>query len=126
MLAALSIYVTIQSLMDDPSHNLLWRALYHPTRRRILDLLREGPRTTGELCAAFDSSRYAVMKHLEVLVEARLVTVRREGRVRWNHLNAVPLQEVVGRWLTPYESLWASNLIRMRDLAESASPESEE
>ncbi len=112
--------------MSNPEQDLLWRALSDPTRRRILDLLREGPRSTGELCEAFDTSRYAVMKHLGVLVEARLVTVRREGRVRWNHLNAVPLQEVVARWLTPYESMWASNLIRLRDAAESASPEPEE
>jgi DNA-binding transcriptional ArsR family regulator len=86
----------------------------------LLDLLRERPRTTGELCDAFALSRFAVMKHLGVLESAQLVTVRREGRVRWNHLNAVPLQEVVDRWLEPYAALWAGRLRRLRDSVEGA------
>ena len=44
----------------------IWRALIVPHRRAILDLLKERPRTTGELCAAFTVSRFAVMKHLTV------------------------------------------------------------
>ena len=43
---------------------LLWRALADPTRRRILDLLRERPRVTGEIAAQFPISRIAVMRHL--------------------------------------------------------------
>src|SRR5712692_9937338 len=66
----------------------LWRALADPTRRRILDLLRERPRVTGEIAAQFPISRIAVMRHLEVLSEAGLAaallrlhdTVEAEGR----------------------------------------------
>lgn len=97
----------------------LWKALADSTRRTILDLLRDEPRTTGELSDHFpDLSRYAVMKHLGILVEAGLVLVRREGRERWNYLNAVPLQQMYERWLKPYEAEWASSLIQLKALAE--------
>jgi DNA-binding transcriptional ArsR family regulator len=96
----------------------LWKALSDPTRREILDRLREGPRTTGELAEAFPSTRFAVMKHLEVLVEAGLVVSRKQGRERWNHLNAMPLQALYERWVRPYEAHWAAGLLRLKDLAE--------
>jgi DNA-binding transcriptional ArsR family regulator/uncharacterized protein YndB with AHSA1/START domain len=96
----------------------LWKALSDPTRREILDLLRARPRTTGELAEAFPSTRFAVMKHLEVLVEAGLVVSRKQGRERWNHLNAQPLQTLYERWVRPYEAHWAAGLLRLKDLAE--------
>lgn len=98
--------------------NLVWKALADPTRRTILDLLRQRPHTTGELSAAFDLSRYAIMKHLTVLVEAGMVAVRREGRTRWNHLNIVPLQRMYERWLKPYEAEWAESLLNVQRVAE--------
>lgn len=64
----------------------LWNALSHPTRRQILQLLREKPLTTGTICEQFKVSRYAIMKHLTVLEEAGLIQVHREGRHRWNAL----------------------------------------
>ena len=97
----------------------IWKALADPTRRKILDLLKDEPCTTGELSDYFpDLSRYAVMKHLNVLVDAGLVIVRREGRERWNHLNAVPLQQMYERWLKPYKGEWASSLIKLKGQAE--------
>ena len=54
-----------RGLEDDTAP--LWRALADPTRRRILDLLRERPLITGEIAAQFPISRIAVMRHLEVL-----------------------------------------------------------
>jgi DNA-binding transcriptional ArsR family regulator len=72
----------------------IWRALAHPTRREIIKLLQETPRTTGELCHFFDVSRFAVMKHLKVLEEVDLVKVEREGRKRWNLLNEELLQHL--------------------------------
>jgi DNA-binding transcriptional ArsR family regulator len=92
----------------------LWAALADPTRRRMLDLLRERPRTTGELAEEFPSSRFAVMKHLNVLEAAGLVAARREGRERWNHLNAVPLQLLYDRWVQPYQAHWAGRLTKLR------------
>ena len=87
----------------------------------MLDLLRERPRTTGELTRSFAVSRFAVMKHLNVLTDADLVLVRRHGRERWNHLNAVPLRRVWERWLQPYESAWAVSLFRFQRDVEGSS-----
>jgi DNA-binding transcriptional ArsR family regulator len=86
--------------------NEIWRALADPTRRTVLDLLREKPRTTGELCARFGNlSRFAVMKHLRLLEQTRLVVPRREGRFRWNHLNSAPIREIERGWLRRFRSL---------------------
>ncbi|MFN8454473.1 MAG: helix-turn-helix domain-containing protein [Anaerolineae bacterium] len=106
-------------MRQDDELTPIWKALSDPTRRTILDLLKERPRTTGELCAAFDElSRFAVMKHLSVLAEAELVIVRPNGRERWNHLNAVPLQQIYERWLRPYEARWASTLLQLKQYLE--------
>jgi DNA-binding transcriptional ArsR family regulator len=78
----------------------VWRALANPLRRRLLDELRRGARTTGELADATpELSRFAVMQHLGVLTDAGLVIVRRRGRHRFNHLNAVPLRRWYERWV---------------------------
>lgn len=97
----------------------VWRALADPTRRAILDLLRLQPMTTGQLAERFESTRFGVMKHLGVLVEAGLVLVRREGRVRWNHLNPVPIQEIYHRWLRAFEAGPADRLLRLKQHVES-------
>jgi uncharacterized protein YndB with AHSA1/START domain len=76
----------------------VWRAVASPTRRRLIELLRDGPRTTGDLCGCFRTTRFATMKHLGVLERAGIVTARRAGRERWNVLNPEPLREVEGRW----------------------------
>jgi uncharacterized protein YndB with AHSA1/START domain len=83
----------------------VWQAVANPSRRRLIELLRDGPRTTGELCGAFPTTRFATMKHLGVLARAGIVEVRRQGRERWNVLNPAPLHEVEGRWpgLLPVE-----------------------
>ena len=75
---------------------MIWKALADPTRRTILDMLRQAPRTTGELSRAFKSknlSRYAVMKHLTVLEKADLIFWRKEGKFRWNYLNSRPFEQ---------------------------------
>jgi len=96
----------------------VWKALADPTRRRILDLLRHGPRTTGALASEFVTSRYAVMKHLEVLAKAGLVVVTRQGRERHNHINPIPLQVVHERWITPLAADAATTLLRLKRAAE--------
>jgi DNA-binding transcriptional ArsR family regulator len=87
----------------------VWKALSDPTRRRILDLLNQSPRTTSDLSASFQLSRFAVMKHLAVLEEAGLISVRRSGRERWNHLNADPLSRIYSRWFSQ-NTAWAPTL----------------
>ncbi len=104
--------------VDNPT-DVIWRALSDPTRRTLLDRLRTGPKTTGDLVASVHGmSRFGVMKHLGVLVDAGLVTARKEGRQRWNHLNAVPLKLVFDRWVSKYEDQWADALIRLKNTAE--------
>jgi uncharacterized protein YndB with AHSA1/START domain/DNA-binding transcriptional ArsR family regulator len=104
----------------------VWKALADPTRRAILDLLSGRPRMTGDLAAEFPHlSRFAVMKHLAVLEEAGLVLVRRRGRERWNHLNAVPIRALAERWIGRYEAAWAGSLLRLRDVAEDRPSEEE-
>jgi DNA-binding transcriptional ArsR family regulator len=83
--------------------------LAEPTRRRILDLLRERERPVGELVKRLRLSQPGVSKHLRVLREAGLVEVRRDAQRRWYQLRAEPLAEV-DAWLTPYRQLWANRL----------------
>lgn len=100
--------------MDDPLEPV-WRALANPHRRKMLDMLREGPLTTGDLSAAFpELSRFAVMQHLGVLTEANLIIIRREGRQRFNYLNAVPIREIYERWVSRYEGHWAGALLGLK------------
>jgi DNA-binding transcriptional ArsR family regulator/uncharacterized protein YndB with AHSA1/START domain len=106
-----------RGLEDDTAR--LWRALADPTRRRILDLLRERPRITGEIAAQFPVSRIAVMRHLEVLSQAGLVTSRKRGRERWHYLNVVPLQKLHRRWADPAAAGFASALLRLQDNVEA-------
>jgi uncharacterized protein YndB with AHSA1/START domain len=86
--------------MDRKNTRQPWNAVANATRRRLIELLRDGPRTTGDLCRAFPTTRFAVMKHLAVLERAGLLTVRRQGRERWNALNPQPLSELAGHWPT--------------------------
>ncbi len=97
----------------------VWKALSDPTRRRLLDLLREQPQTTGTLAAAFPAlSRFAVMKHLGILDAAGLVVPRKRGREVWHYLNAVPLQRIYERWVSAYQSQWAASLLDIQQAAE--------
>ena len=65
-----------------------------------------------------DMTRIGVMKHLRVLERAGLIVVTKDGRKRWNSLNATPLQEIFRRWVGKYESVWADALLDLRDEAE--------
>jgi DNA-binding transcriptional ArsR family regulator/uncharacterized protein YndB with AHSA1/START domain len=105
----------------------LWRALSSPVRRRILDRLRDGPRTTGELTASFPRlSRFAVMQHLRVLTGARLVLVRREGRYRFNYLNAVPLVQAYERWVSTYAGPMAHGALALKRFVERPAAEGDD
>ena len=96
----------------------VFKALADDRRREILDLLRDGPKTTGELCAHFKRvDRCTVMQHLRVLEGADLVIVKRSGRNRWNYLNVVPVQEIYDRWISQYARPSVELLARLkRDL----------
>jgi DNA-binding transcriptional ArsR family regulator len=83
--------------------------LAEPTRRQILDLLRDGERPVGELVDRLALSQPGVSKHLRVLREAGLVDVRADAQKRMYRLRPEPLAEV-DAWLTPYRRLWARRL----------------
>jgi DNA-binding transcriptional ArsR family regulator len=83
--------------------------LAEPTRRRILDLLLERPRSVGELVERLGTSQPGTSKHLRVLREAGLVDVRKDAQRRWYELRADPLAEI-DAWLEPYRALWADRL----------------
>lgn len=93
----------------------VWRALSNATRRRMLDLMMDGPLTTGGMAEEFpDLSRFAVMQHLKVLEEAQLLTVIRDGRVRHNYINPVPIQHIYDRWVSRYMQPWTEALTSLR------------
>jgi DNA-binding transcriptional ArsR family regulator len=86
-----------------------YTALAEPSRRRILDLLRNGERSVNDLVARLELSQPGVSKQLKVLREAGLVEVRPDGKRRWYGLRAEPLAEVAG-WLEPYRDHWSGRL----------------
>jgi DNA-binding transcriptional ArsR family regulator len=94
---------------------LVFRALSASTRRAILDVLKDHPQTTGDLCARFPAlDRCTVMQHLNVLERADLVIVRRKGRERWNHLNPLPIKQIHDRWIGAYAARTVEMLDRLR------------
>jgi DNA-binding transcriptional ArsR family regulator len=98
----------------------VWKALSDPTRRAILDLVRQGPRRTTEIVDAFPHlSRFGVMKHIDVLRAAGLINTREEGRQRVNSLNAVPIRRIYERWVSRYEGFWADKLLRLQEDVEA-------
>ena len=93
----------------------VWKALSDPTRRAILDLLRQGSCTTTEIVERFSGlTRFGVMKHLAVLRDAGLVQDRWEGRRRINSLNVIPLRMIYERWVSGYQDLWAGKLTSLK------------
>ena len=93
-------------------------ALASPVRRRLLEILADGPRTAGDLAARFELSRPAVAEHLKVLRDAALVRDEPVGRQRFYHLESDPLEQV-GVWLHPFERFWRGRLRDMADLLEN-------
>jgi len=105
----------------------VWKALSDPTRRAILDFLRDRPRTTTEIVEEFPQlSRFGVMKHLDVLRDANLVQTRESGRQRVNSLNAVPIRQIYERWMSPFQELWSHELLRIKDAVEGAIEEEDQ
>src|SRR5271170_7947774 len=84
------------------SNNKTFRALADPTRREILDLLRNGEITAGVLAEKFDMSKPAMSHHFSVLKDADLITSRREGQQIWYGLNTTVVQDLLA---------WAMDLI---------------
>lgn len=103
--------------MSNPNvDDLLFKALADGRRREMLDLLKARARSTGELCAHFEGAldRCTVMQHVGVLERAGLLIATREGRTRWNHLNAGPFKDIADRWIGPYAAHAVELLSRLK------------
>lgn len=104
----------------NPDLDIIFKALSDPTRRHILDYLKGGPRKTGDIVSQFpDLSRFGVMKHLDVLREATLVTTQSVGRSRVNYLNAIPIRMIYERWVDGFSGYWSSALGDIKFAAEA-------
>jgi len=102
-------------MSSESENDLIFKALASPTRRRILDEIKDAPLTTGDLCERFpELDRCTVMQHLKVLEGADLVIARREGRERWNHLNSMPIKQIHDRWIGPYAERALTVLERLK------------
>lgn len=92
----------------------VFRALASPARRRMLDVLRDGPRTTGAVCAEMpDLDRTTVLQHLRVLEAAELVTGRKVGRERHLALAPLPIKRIHDRWISGYTAAAVDLLARL-------------
>lgn len=90
-------------MSSESKEDAIFKALANGKRRQMLDAIKHAPLTTGALCEKFpEMDRCTVMQHLKVLEDAELVIPRREGRERWNHLNALPIQAIHDRWISQY------------------------
>jgi DNA-binding transcriptional ArsR family regulator len=87
----------------------MFEVLVEPRRRRILDLLRGGERTVGDMVSELGMSQPGVSKHLRVLREAGLAEVRADGQRRLYRLRTEPLREI-DEWLAPYRAAWSNRL----------------
>lgn len=98
--------------------DLVFKALADSRRREILDLLKDDPLTTGDICAHFRKlDRCTVMQHLGVLEKAGLIFSQKKGRFRWNYLNAVPIRNIYDRWIDKYANRSVDVLAKLsRDL----------
>ena len=124
MFKELHLHERVGAMEDNLS--IVFKALGHPIRRRILDILKQSAKTTSELIEYFpEVTRYAIMKHLTILEEGKLVVVRREGKYRRNFLNAVPLQEMHNRWVGQYMQSTANSLLNLRSIIEKTGGESD-
>lgn len=90
----------------------IFDALADPTRRHILEMLRERPHLVGELTELLEMSQPGVSKHLRVLREAGLVNVCKDAQRRWYELRLEPLVEI-DTWLESYRRLWDERYDRL-------------
>ena len=106
--------------MSDPEQ-LGFRALADPTRREILRLLTKGDMTILDVADNFDMTRAAVKKHLTILTDGGLVTVRAQGRSRVNSLNAGRLKDLLS-WFDYFDAFWDDRLAKLKSEIEKDTP----
>jgi|Tabmets5t2r1_1033131.scaffolds.fasta_scaffold08312_2 uncharacterized protein YndB with AHSA1/START domain/DNA-binding transcriptional ArsR family regulator len=103
----------------DERMDKVFKALGDPTRRHLLDRLRERQgQTLGELCGDLDMARQSATQHLAVLEAANLISSVRRGRERLHYLNPVPLHEIQERWIDKFERPRLRTLTEVKRRAE--------
>lgn len=95
----------------------VFRALADPTRRAILDLLRQGDCSAGKIAESFPVSRPAISRQLRLLRSMDLVIENRTGRSHIYSLNPLPLSQL-DEWLRQYRQLWQRNPVRVKQVVE--------
>jgi len=106
--------------MDDDA---VFRALADPSRRSLLDRLRDrNGQTLGQLCEGLAMTRQAVAKHLAVLEEANLVATERRGREKHHFLNPVPIHAIAERWIRKFEAPRLDALANLKSNLEGDAP----
>lgn len=95
----------------------VFRAISDPSRRAILDHLREGEMTVGDLVARFSMTQSAISQHLRILRDSHLVQVQKDGRLRRYRLDCRPLIEIYD-WVAHYERFWQEKLDALDDFLE--------
>ena len=91
----------------------VFHAIADPTRRAILDRLRDGGVAVADLASRFEMTRPAVSKHLRVLREARLVREEKEGRQHVYRLTPGPLRDL-SQWVEGYRTFWSASLVSLK------------
>ncbi len=116
-------HVTCWLPIMNQSHqtDLVFQALASRPRRMIMDLVRHMPGcSVNEVCEHFEMSRIGVMKHLQILVDARLVLSRKPGRTRELFFNAAPIQMIYDRWTDEYSAFWATQAVDLKYQVEAS------
>lgn len=109
---------------QEPDGDKVFKAIANSDRRAILDLVRDSPKTTKDICESLPHlERTTVMLHIRVLNEANLIIVQRKGRFRWNYLNVAPIQSIYNRWIKDYAAPAAELLLRLKNDLEDKPPE---
>ncbi len=106
-----------RGILDHSDERDVFQALADPTRRAILELLRDGSQPAGSIARDFPVSRPAISRHLRVLREADLVSEIKVGRNRLYQLNAEPLR-TVDDWLAHYRYMWQHQLRNLKRFVE--------
>lgn len=97
----------------------VFKALADSSRRALLDALYvQNGQTLSELQTRLPMTRFGVMKHLQILEDAGLLTTRKAGREKYHYLNPVPIQVVYERWVNKYAQPWARALIGLKTTLE--------
>ncbi|XID94971.1 ArsR/SmtB family transcription factor [Paenibacillaceae bacterium WGS1546] len=103
------------TIREQEEDNVIFKALADPSRRFLLDLLQASDgRSLSELCEHLDMSRFGVMKHLNILEEAGLITTQKAGREKLHYLNPAPITRIYNRWVSKYAEPWAMHLNHLK------------